>query len=344
MQFHLVVPGLAWPTAAFGKLPAAPPLTALPVLLSHASHAWRPAVTLETWLAGEFGLNGGHTPYAHLRRLGEATNTPKDVHWLCCDPVHLHFSRDRLLLADASSLAITRAEADILMTGINETFADIGRFEAPTADRWYVALPDEPKPFFHPIADVSGRPVQLFMPEGDEVARWARLSNELEVWLYNHPVNAARQEAGQRTINGVWLWGAGPRDAPVHAPASHIQASQAFARGLARHAGIEVQAADRYREQPCTTLAIVDSLQLPALHMDSAAWLAAIEELDTNWFAPLLAALKAKQISKLRISAPGDKHFLHIEVSASGLWKFWRKPRPLDTLLASAPAPNPQNP
>lgn len=344
MQFHLVVPGLAWPTAAFGKLPAQPRLTALPRLLGHASHAWRAPVALETWLAAEFGLSGTRLPYAQLRRLGESTDTSSDAHWLCCDPAHLHFSRDRLLLADASGLAITRDEADTLMAGINETFPDIGRFEAPAPDRWYVALAEEPKPLFYPIADVNGRPVQLFMPEGDEVARWARLSNELEVWLYNHPVNAAREEAGQRTINGVWLWGAGPRDAPARAPASHIQANQPFARGLARHAGIEIQVADRYHEQAGTTLAIVDSLQRPALHMDSAAWLAAIEQLETDWFAPLLAALKAKKISKLRISAPGDKHFLHIEISASGLWKFWRKPQPLDALLASAPAPNPQNP
>ena len=33
----------------------------------------------------------------------------------------------------------------------NDTFADIGHFEAPTPERWYVALPDEPQPFFHQI-------------------------------------------------------------------------------------------------------------------------------------------------------------------------------------------------
>jgi len=344
MQFHLVVPGLAWPTAVFGKLPAQPRLTALPILLGHAGAAWQQPVALETWLAGEFGLSGTRLPYAQLRRLGEHTGGATGPHWLCCDPGHLHFSRDRMLLADASGLSITRDEADTLMAGINETFADIGRFEAPSPDRWYVALAAEPKPFFHPIADVNGRPVQLFMPEGEDIGRWARLSCELEVWLYNHPVNAAREAAGQRTINGVWLWGAGPRDMPARSPASHIQADLPFARGLARHAGIDAEAADRYREQPGTTLAVVDSLQRPALHMDSAAWLAGVEQLDADWFTPLLAALKARRISQLRISAPGDKHFLNLDVSASGLWKFWRKPRPLAALLATAPQPKPQNP
>ena len=55
--------------------------------------------------------------------------------------------------------------------------------------------------------------------------------------------------------------------------------------------------------------------------------------------APLLAALKARQLSQLTISAPSDKHCLHLEIAASGLWKFWRKPQPLAALLATAPQP-----
>ena len=162
------------------------------------------------------------------------------------------------------------------------------------------------------------------------------------MWLYNHPINAAREAAGQRSINGVWLWGAGPQDLPLRAPASQIQADAPFARGLARHAGITPQPADHYIEG--TGLAVIDTLQRPSLHFDATAWLSAIAQLETDWFAPLLKALKAKKITALRISAPGDKHHLQLDVEASGLWKFWRKPRPLAALLATAPQPNPQNP
>ncbi len=338
MQFQLVLPGLAWP--ARGAAGTAP-LPALSALLGHARHEWQPAVALETWLASRFGATQARLPHAALRRAGEAS-AAADAHWLCCDPVHLHFARDKLLLADASGLAIRDDEAATLIAGLNATFADIGRFEAPSADRWYLALADEPRPFFHPLADVNGRPVQLFMPEGEDIARWARLANELEVWLYNHPVNAAREAAGQRSINGVWLWGAGPRAMPFHAPAAQIQADAPFARGLARRAGIEPQAADRLRDG--TGFAIVDSLQRPALHFDGAAWQAALGRLEHDWFAPLLAALKARTIRQLTIDAPGDKHHLHLEISAAGLWKFWRQPRPLDALLATAPQPTSQNP
>lgn len=334
MHFELVLPGLAWPPSGAAQAAGGLALPALAALLGHAEVSWLPPVAPEVWLTQRFGARDPRQPYAALRRRGEAPPAD-DAHWLCCDPVHLHFARDKLLLADASGLAIRADEAATLIAGINETFSDIGRFEAPAPDRWYVALADEPRPFFHPLPDVNGRPVQLFLPEGEDVARWARLANELEVWLYNHPVNAAREAAGQRPINGIWLWGAGPRQATLTAPAARIQADGPLARGLARHAGIEPEAADRY--QHGSGFAVVERLHRPALHFDEPAWQAAVTALERDWFAPLLAALKSKQIRQLTISAPGDKHCLQLEIAAGDLWRFWRKPRPLASLLGAAP-------
>lgn len=343
MHFELTLPGLGWPSGP-GPHPAHDlSLPALSTLLGFAHGTWAPRTTLDTLLAERFGIHGP-LPHALLRRLGEDSAAPSGGHWLCCDPVHLHFSRDTLLLADASGLAISRDEADALMEGLNTTFSDIGRFEAPAPDRWYVHLAEQPRPLFHALADVNGRPVQLFLPEGDDVTRWARLSNELEVWLYSHPINAAREEAGQRIINGIWLWGAGTT-APV-GPGNivAIQADQPFARGLARHAGIEPTSAERYRSPLGPTLAVADTLQRPLLHLDRDAWRKALQNLESNWFAPLLADLKARKLSSLRINVTDDRYLLQLDIGASGLWKFWRKPRTLDALLASAPQPNPQTP
>ena len=69
MQFHLVLPGLAWHRPA-----DAPDLPALANLLGHASHTWQPAVTLENWLARHFGADLDRLPYAQLRRSGETAN------------------------------------------------------------------------------------------------------------------------------------------------------------------------------------------------------------------------------------------------------------------------------
>lgn len=340
MHFELILPGLDWPTGP-GPHPAHDlALPALSTLLGFASCTWAERNTPDALLAERFGL-GDRAPQAQLRRLGENIATPADGHWLCCDPVHLHFSRDTLLLADASGLDITRDEADILMDGLNTTFADIGHFEAPAPDRWYIRLTEAARPAFHPLADVNGRPVQLFLPEGEDVPRWARLSNELEVWLFSHPVNAAREECGQRKINGIWLWGNGTAAASSPLSFTSLQANQPFARGLARHVGLSPASADQYLRPAGNGLALSDSLQRPFLHMDKEGWCQALQALDRHWFAPLLADLKARKLNEVRISVPSDRHTLYLEIVASGLWKFWRKPRALASVLASAPQPAP---
>lgn len=348
MRFELILPGLCWPSGQ-GLHPARDlPLPSLATLAGFSTIHWQPRTSLEALLAGQFCAPADHTPpdtsQAHLRRLGEALPMPAGGHWLCCDPAHLHFARDTLLLADASGLAIRRDEADTLMAGLNDMFADIGRFEAPAPDRWYLQLTDAPRPRFHPLADVNGRPVQLFLPDGEDVTRWARLSNELEVWLYNHPVNQAREASGQRTINGVWLWGNGRPAGRTESPFTSIQADLPLARGHARQAGVEPSPATRYQPPSGPALAVVDSLLLPLLHRDPQAWAAALQRLDSDWFAPLLADLKSRRITHLHISAPDDQHSLELDIAAGGLWKFWRKPRPLDTLLASAPPSSPSTP
>ncbi len=344
MQLDLIIPGLSWLASYPGQHPSHPlHLPALAALLGLSRGHWAPPRHTDALLAEALGLRND-VSHALLRRSGEASPPSPDGHWLCCDPVHLHFARDTLLLADASGLAITRQEADTLMAGLNDTFSDIGRFEAPAPDRWYVHLQERPAPHFHPLADVNGRPVQLFLPEGSEVGRWARLSNELEVWLYSHPVNAAREAAGQRTINGVWLWGAGAGQADCTPQVTAVQACQPFALGLARLAGVTATPANRYAPATGTTLALVEALQRPALHHDQNAWTDALQQLESLWFAPVLSDLKARRLTRVRIRVPDDRHLLELDVTTASLWKFWRKPKPLAALLATAPKPDTANP
>ncbi len=345
MQLELILPGLSWLAAAPGKHPAhALPLPALATLLGFASTRWAAPAGIDTLLADALGLTS-NVSHALLRRSGEeGPAPPAGGHWLCCDPVHLHFARDTLLLADASGLAITRQQADTLIAGLNDTFADIGRFEAPAPDRWYIHLSERPEPRFHPLTDVNGRPVQLFLPEGNDIRRWARLSNEIEVWLYSHPINTTREDAGQRKINGIWLWGAGPEHAPCTPRVTHLQASQPYALGLARLAGLRPGTTDAYTTPADPTLALLDTLQRPALHHDRDTWIHELGQLEARWFAPLLADLKARRLDGVRIRVPDDRHLLEVDITATGLWKFWRKPQPLDALLATAPQPNSTTP
>jgi hypothetical protein len=339
MSIHLVIPGLVWPAATVADLTRGLALSALQVLLGHARVSAAPAMTLESWLGQAFGLSPEALPHAALRRLGEADRATIDGEWLCADPVHLHFARERLLLADASELAITAEESAALIQRLNEFLAEaepgLGRFEAGSPERWYLHLAEPARARFAALDEVVGRPMAHFLPEGEDARRWQRLVSEAQILLHDHPVNRAREAAGARTVNSLWLWGGGRAPAHLTAPARTIQAQEPFARGLARAAGVE---AGPPRALPGEdALVVLDALHRPALHLDIERWQHALQGLETQWFAPLLAALKARRTSALRITAPGDRTTLDLSLDARSLWKFWRRPRSLDSLNATLP-------
>jgi hypothetical protein len=349
MQLHLVLPGLVWPSAQASGLGAGLDTPALEYLLGHANIENSAGASFERWLGRAFGLTGATLPHAALRRLGEDDRADVTGEWLCADPVHLHFARERLLLADAADLDITDAEAAALIDGLNgfltDDETDFIAFEAGAPTRWYLRLNAPVRAHFAVLNDVVGRPVSQFLPEGEHGLRWQRLGNELQVFLHNHPVNQAREATGQRTINSVWFWGAGalPASAPTP-PAARVFANDVLSRGLARAAGVEPETATALsavtgRSARMTSqsprdhaLVVLDALHRPSLYLDLDTWRIRLAELEAQWFAPLVAALKSGRITNVRISAPGDQRSVELKLRTADVWKFWRRSRPLESL------------
>jgi hypothetical protein len=71
----------------------------------------------------------------------------------------------------------------------------------------------------------------------------------------------------------------------------------------------------------------------PALNNDWAQWRAALQQLETQWFSPLLAALKAGRLDRLGLIATHDTRATSYRSSKNALRKFWIKPS-LKTLLS----------
>src|SRR5574337_374857 len=340
MPIHLVLPGLLWPAAAARNFARDLPLPALSTLLGHARIEFTPGRAADARLAEIFGL-GADAPVATLRRTGEPNLAPPEPGraWLCADPVCLHFAREHLILSDASGLDLSIEEAAALVAALNETFSDLGHFEAGAPDRWYLRLAAPTNARFSPLSDVTNRPVGHFLPEGPDAALWARTMNEVQIVLHNHPVNQAREAAGRPIANSLWLWGAGGDVPSLRAPAPTVLARGPVARGLALAAGLETGSPALPRGG-ADVLIVLEDLLGPVLHIDLDRWRDTLLALEAAWFAPLLGMLQARRANALRISAPGDRATLEIAVAASQLWKFWRKPRNLEDLAApGAPAP-----
>ncbi|MDR0634539.1 MAG: hypothetical protein LBF91_06125 [Azoarcus sp.] len=338
----LVVPELLWPAPQTHCPTQDMPLAALARLLGSGRRRREAPEAAERLLARLFGMEKeGEPPLAALRRLGEGDGEGDPAaHWLCADPVHLSMTQKYLLLGDFAEGEVDAATAGALIDALNADFAGLGRFYAATPTRWYLRLERPPAVRFAPLAEVAGRPIQDFLPAGDdgEARRWLHVLNEIQVALHNQPLNEAREAAGQRPINGLWFWGGSARAAPMTAlrsPRPVVQALDPLARGLARAAGIEPGVPDVETALRGPTLVVLDALAVPARRLDLAAWRKALAALESDWFAPIAGALALGRLRRFDLFAPGERAAFSLTSRPGSRWCFWRRPLALDALAAA---------
>lgn len=335
MQLHLVVPGLLWPKDSIHDVTQGLELPALHALLGRGRRERRPAQPFERWLCEAFEVRqGDELPIGALRLLGEGLDPGKDA-WLCADPVHLRFSRNTLVVGSAGEPDLAQHEAEQLVAALNTHLAEFGEFLAPHPRRWYLRAKRAPRIATHSLSAVTGRTLEPFLPQGDEAREWRRLINEAQVLLHNHPLNAAREAAGQPTANSLWPWGAGILPDAAQAPAPHVHADQPLALGLAKLAGVPAAPLPQKTEDAVLhSLTLLDTLAEAAQGLDAHAWRSGVMELEARWFAPLLAALKSRHLRGVRLTALGDDASVDITLDAGDLWQFWRRPKKLADLAS----------
>ncbi len=64
-----------------------------------------------------------------------------------------------------------------------------------------------------PPHDITGKPIKEYLPSGEEGQVYLSLMKRSYELLKNHPVNAARINAGKNPANSLWFWGEGTKPA-----------------------------------------------------------------------------------------------------------------------------------
>lgn len=326
MHLRLLVTGFGLRPAAGERHPA------FETLLARGRRSSEPWCGSEQWLLEGFGVeHAGECgtaalPSAPYALAGDGGN-PGDDFWVHADPVHLAAGMSQVAVAGGDALAVMREEAEALSEAINTHFGDALRVYPLRPGRWYARIATPPPGGAAPLAAVLGRNVRL--PEaGDPAVGWHALMNEMQMLLFEHPVNLAREQRGAPAINGVWLWGGGRAAAVSAAPLTALYADMPLALGLAGAAGL------RSGALPGNAQTLLD-------HAQGGVTLVIHEHADTrilerDWMAPLAAALSAGAIgmATLHLVAGGD--IISVENSRSDLRRFWRRRRPLSDWLPSA--------
>lgn len=335
MRVTLALPGLRH-AAGQGYAPTQDlALPALSRLLGRGVRSHGAGKTAMHWLRDAFSAGPGGV--AGLTQALDMPEAPA-AGWLRADPVHVRIDRDRALLFDANAFALEQSEANALVATLNQHFAEDGmHFYAPHPKRWYVRLDGDVHITTTAIDEVAGDDIHPHLPRGKDGMRWHGWLNEMQMLLYTHPVNDAREALGKLPVNSVWPWGEGPLPTGLSKPAQTLLANDAYAAGLARGA----QMPTLPLPATCPTsladdlLIWADDLLPAARRGDLEAWRSALLGLEQGWFAPLLARWQAGEIKTLQLICPDPGGTLMVTLDMTDRWKFWRRDGSLTLLTIS---------
>lgn len=132
-----------------------------------------------------------------------------DAYWMFATPVHLVLQRDTFSLAAPVPLDLTAHEVEALTNTLNQHFIADEMVFFWHENQWYLRLSVSPyietsAPELAINKDIAG-----FTPTGTGAIAWAAKSNEIQMLLFEHPVNQAREADRLPLINSIWCYGGG---------------------------------------------------------------------------------------------------------------------------------------
>lgn len=289
-----IVPFVWWPDPQLAAEP--PALPHLQRLLERLTLAQRDdgdeyslSPPHERALARSLGFEGpdGGLPFAAHAAAADGIDTG-DLAWGLMSPAHWQVGREHLTMGDPDALGLDAATSHAFLDAVRSLFESEGwlvAWGAPT--RWYVAHESLTDLACASPDRVIGRNPDLWMPDHPTARTLRRLQAEVQMLLYTHELNDARESQGLDPLNSFWLSGCGLG-----------QAARDGARPV-----------------------LIDDLRTPALRGDAAAWIEAWRRLDAGPLAELLA--RAQRGEAIALTLCGERSSLRLTSAGASSW--WRR-------------------
>jgi hypothetical protein len=330
-ELVIVIPDLYLPEeAAAGVVPELPGLERIARFGRRVAlpQGWR------AWLAHSLGLGelAEEPPACIAARAGPVALA--GAVWLAT-PVHCIAGHAGVHLEQRGLLKLPGPTRAALAADFASVFLDSGVQLVPLASGGFLlsgaGLPGREARSIEPARCV-GVPMHGTVPI-DRVLQ--RLRAEIEIWLFEHPVNRERSSRGELPVTGLWTWGGGllaaaraaPCTRPI-GPEDRAFACDPYVDGLwsALGAGAVPPAPERLvdlKEEGAGRLIVLVELadRLAAQRTGSSG--DALLELDAQWLSPATRLLSGGGCRKLALVA-NDRC---ITLARYDALKAWRAPR-----------------
>ena len=140
------------------------------------------------------------------QQVGNATGSS---YWLFAAPVHLVLQRDSFSLAAPVPLPLESDESDVLTSAFNQHFASDGMQFFWHETTWFLSSKTNPNIQTTSPQRVINKDINAFLPIGKGAMKWAKFQNEIQMLLFEHPVNQAREANNLPVVNSIWCYGLG---------------------------------------------------------------------------------------------------------------------------------------
>ena len=241
----------------------------------------------ERALARAIGLPSldGQIPWAAWQAQTHPRFTDSGGAWAFVTLCNWQADKKQVIMRQIPMHDLTPAESDTLLVAMQPFFTEDG----------ITLYPDEPGRWlahgavFADLATaspdrVSGRNLEPWMPTAAQARGLIRLISEMQMLLYTHPLNDAREARGALPVNAIWLSGSG-------ALARTVQDQLPVMADLIRHP-----------EHPT----VIPTLRDAALTDNWPAWAAAWQAIDAAHGQALLAAHGRGE--PLQLTLCGERH------------------------------------
>ncbi len=326
-SLHLIIPNLFLPKEIAFDLEVDLTLQALLKIMGRGRSDMLEAVSLEELLCGLFGLSyQGDVPIAAISAEFDGLT---EGCWLRADPVQLDLQRNQLLL---TSVEVGNLEAVELCRSLNKHFVGQGiQFFAPHPQRWYMKLDNLPCIRTTPISEVIGGDVLRALPTGEDAVRWHQIINEIQMLLFAHPLNEAREARGELMINSLWLWGTGRPDGKLRKNFDLVTSNDDLVEMFASAAEIPFEELPgKWNEEVNgSQLMVWTGLRSALRRGDLYAWQDALQGFETGFVQPIWQALRDGNLARLTLDIPCEDGCRRFMLNRSETWAIWRRSKRL---------------
>lgn len=219
----------------------------------------------------------------HFAQQGQRSAAPQA--WMT--PCHWQVGMDQVVMADPEHLHLSDEESQQLLQAMQPFLQEDGlQVTWHSALLWHAQGAMLTDLASASLDRVIGQNVKDWLPSHPAARPLQRLQSEMQMLLYNHPVNDARDARRQHTVNAFWLHGAGVLS--VSGPVTEK-----------------------------SSVTVSTALRPAALNGHAQAWQQAWQQLDATAVADLLQHVKATGQGMLSLCS---EHTAHTYTAAPAAW------------------------